>query len=182
MAGQILLAVCCGFYIPWWFMVFRPGQPHNWMAGRAGILLLLTFLAGLAGLVLTLWGDSGVGADRALFSGNKVMALGIAICFLMMIFTSTVFHRPVTTELLLITGWAVLELVTVNKLYGTEIFERPLAIVLCALIAAAFIVNMVLYIAYYRLDAWNAYRLAAVPLAVDGVYMAALAAVIVRLA
>lgn len=41
LTGQILMALCCGIYIPWWFKVFKPEQPHNWIADGAGILLLL---------------------------------------------------------------------------------------------------------------------------------------------
>ena len=32
--GQLLLALCCGIYIPWWFKVFKPGQPHDYAAER----------------------------------------------------------------------------------------------------------------------------------------------------
>ena len=119
----MLLAVCCAFYIPWWFMVFKPGQAHNWTAGRAGILLALTAAAGIGGLLANVHGNNMTQVSRALFSNGHAMVAG-AICYIgLMALTSLAFKRPVTSELLLITGWAVLELVTVNILYGANVFS-----------------------------------------------------------
>lgn len=71
LTGQILMALCCGIYIPWWFKVFKPEQPHNWIADGAGILLLLIVISGLSGLVFTAAGNSRVQSDGFFHSGNS---------------------------------------------------------------------------------------------------------------
>lgn len=174
-AGQLLLALCCGIYIPWWFKVFKPGQPHDWVAGGAGAMLLMTFLSGLAGFVLTTMGNSRAESTRDFFPGFHPLMAGVILYFAMMALTVAAFHRPVTTELFLITGWLVLEVVTVNALYGTERFGHGMAVGAIAVETAVFAANMILYVLYYRVDQWLAYRLAAVPLALDGVVMLAIA-------
>lgn len=174
-AGQLLLALCCGIYIPWWFKVFKPGQPHDWVAGGAGIMLLLTFLSGLAGFVLTTMGNSRAQAERDLFYGFHPLAAWVILYIAMMALTVLAFQRPVTTELFLITGWLMLEAVTVNALYGTGRFGRGMAVGAIVVMAAVFVADMALYVRYYRLDQWLAYKLAAVPLALDGAAMLAIA-------
>lgn len=178
LSGQLLLTACCGFYIPWWFRVFRPGGVQNWTGGRAGILLLFTALCGLGGLILTISGNNQAQVTRALYPGILVMAAGLAAYAFLMAFTGLVFHRPVTTELVLIVGWTVLELVTLNILYGTGRFRRREVLALIILVLAAFGINMILYVLYYRMDEWKAYYAAAVPLALDGIVMLVIAACI----
>ena len=175
-AGQLLLALCCGIYIPWWFKVFKPGQPHDWVAGGAGAMLLMTFLSGLAGFALTALGNGRTQGDRELFPGFHPLMAGVILYFAMMALTLFAFHRPVTTELFLITGWLVLEAVTVNALYGTRRFSHGMAAGAVAVEIGVFTANMILYVLYYRVDQWLAYRLAAVPLALDGVVILAISA------
>ncbi|MDD6155254.1 MAG: hypothetical protein PUB39_06855 [Eubacteriales bacterium] len=176
LAGQLLLAVCCAFYIPWWFMVFKPGQAHDWTAGRAGILLALTAACGLGGLLANVHGNNMTQVSRVLFSNGHAMVAGVICYIMLMALTSLAFKRPVTSELLLITGWAVLELVTVNILYGANVFTIDTAKLYLAIVLAAFVVNMVLYVLYYKVDEWLAYKLAALPLAIDGAVMLAVSA------
>lgn len=179
LTGQILLALCCGIYIPWWFKVFKPGQPHNWVSDGAGILLLMVFISGLSGLIFTAAGNSRVQSSRCFLAGLHPVTAGIIIYFAMMTLTVFAFHRPVTTELFLITGWLVLEVVTVNALYGTECFTRGMTAGLLAVETGVFISNIVLYVLYYRLDQWTAYKMAAVPLALDGIVMLVISGMIV---
>lgn len=179
LTGQILMALCCGIYIPWWFKVFKPEQPHNWIADGAGILLLLIVISGLSGLVFTAAGNSRVQSDGFFIPGIHPLMAGIILYFAMMTLTVFAFHRPVTTELFLINGWLILEVVTVNALYGTECFTRGMTAGLLAVETGVFISNIVLYVLYYRLDQWTAYKMAAVPLALNGIVMLVIAGIIV---
>ena len=97
LTGQILMALCCGIYIPWWFKVFKPEQPHNWIADGAGILLLLIVISGLSGLVFTAAGNSCVQSDGFFIPGIHPLMAGIILYFAMMTLTVFAFHRPVTT-------------------------------------------------------------------------------------
>lgn len=87
LTGQILMALCCGIYIPWWFKVFKPEQPHNWIADGAGILLLLIVISGLSGLVFTAAGNSRVQSDGFFIPGIHPLMAGIILYFAMMTLT-----------------------------------------------------------------------------------------------
>ena len=54
--GQILLIICCIFYMIWWYRCYRPGEAVNRISGANGILLLSTAAFGIAGVVLSLTG------------------------------------------------------------------------------------------------------------------------------
>lgn len=179
LTGQILMALCCGIYIPWWFKVFKPGQPHNWVSDGAGILLLMVFISGLSGLIFTAAGNSRVQSSRCFLAGLHPVTAGIILYFAMMALTVFIFRRPVTTELFLITGWLVLETAAVNALYGTGCFTWKMSAAVLVLEIAVFIADMVLYVLYYRLDQWTAYKMAAVPLALDGIVMLVISGMIV---
>ena len=148
LTGQILLIVCFTFYLVWWYRGFRPGVSVSRVKGMNGLLLLITAVAGLAGLAMSLIGAApGVTNPVFFFLG------GLVGYILLLLVTRFLFNRIVTSELLLIVVWTVLELYVAGR--------SPLSI---GIIAAAFLVSIVCYIAYYRMEEMKAFYTAMVPL------------------
>ena len=52
--GQVLLVICCTFYLILWYRGFCPGVTVNRIGGINGPLLFVTAMFGIAGLVLSL--------------------------------------------------------------------------------------------------------------------------------
>jgi len=81
----------------------------------------------------------------------------VGLIFLLML-TTVAFHRIVTSELMIIHIWAALELSAVAVLYGIGHFEPGQAAALAALVGIAFIVGLICYVLYYRLDGMSSYQ------------------------
>ncbi|MGI6106834.1 MAG: hypothetical protein ACOX8B_02730 [Lachnospiraceae bacterium] len=173
-AGQILLIVCCVFYLIWWGVSFQPGTEVNREGGYRGLLLLITAVCGIAGLVLSVIGLNEIPKSSEKLNGAAVAAAGIAAYIVLLLVTGRLLHRRVTTELVLITGWTVLELCVINSLNGAGRLSDPEFFVQCAVIAAAFAVGIVLYVLYYRMEEHRAFYAAMVPLIADGIAMGVL--------
>ncbi len=69
-----------------------------------------------------------------------------------------------TTELFLIVGWTILEMVVADRLYAAEIIGGGAFWAACLVVLAAFAVSIVLYVAYYRMEEMKAFYAAMVPL------------------
>ena len=141
MTGHILLLFCCGFYLAWWCHAFRPGFAGSRVAGPAGALLLITAVTGLAGVVFSAIGNSRPGSRPALIPSSAVIVGGIVLYVLLMIGSSVFLHRRVTTELLLIIAWLVLEIVSYQTAYYNEAIGKMAA---AALMAAAVIGSIII--------------------------------------
>ena len=96
-----------------------------------------------------------------------------------MIITKYGFHRIVTTELFLIVGWTMLELSILNRLSGSELLVGSRLVLMYCVIALAFAISMVLYVAYYRMDKMKAFYVAMVPLITEGLAMVILVLMLV---
>ena len=88
-----------------------------------------------------------------------------------------VFHRMVTTELFLIVGWAVLNLVTVNTLYASGLFSAGISVVFCVLTLAVVVGSLYCYMIYYNLEKWKGYIDGFLPLVMVGIAMLVMAGV-----
>ena len=173
LAGQTLLILCCVFYLIWWYRGYRPGTSVNRMGGVNGILLFITAALGITGIILSL-GRMEIKTAYAL-EPVVITAGGVAAYFVLMAVTRYGFQRIVTTELILIVGWSVLELTVVNRLFAAEVLSGRGFAVMCVVLGTAFVVSMVLYVAYYRMEAMQAFYAAMVPLVTEGASMAVLA-------
>ena len=142
-------------------------------------LLLPAFTAGLAAVVLIVRGIAAAEVKSPLFPDGWVLWGGIAVYAVLLAVTLLVFHRPVTTELFLIVGWAMLTLSEISTLYGTGRFSRGSAMGFTAVTAAAALVSLVCYVLYYNLKGTAGYYDGAVPLAAAAVVMAGLCAAMV---
>lgn len=175
LTGQILLVICCVFYLIWWSISYRPGVSVNRASGLNGALLLITAVCGVSGMILSLSGSNHLpGEGSRKLSGTLILIAAAALYLVMLLLTTRVFHRIVTTELVLITGWAALEINAVNALAGASVFRMPQTMFMTIVIAAAYVISMVLYVAYYRMQADRAFYAAMIPLITEAVSMAAL--------
>lgn len=170
--GQILLVICCIFYLIWWSISYRPGVTVNRAGGINGVLLLITALSGITGLVLSIYGANGLPTvSQPKLSGSYIVMGGIIAYFVLLLVTRLGFQRPVTTELFLITGWAMLELTVISSLNGAGHLSDIRFWILLAVIIVAFLISMVLYVLYYRMEPMKAFYAAMVPLITEGVSM-----------
>jgi len=168
--GSIVLIVCLGFYLAWWILAFRPegAAPHS----RTVPLLALAAAAGAVSVALQMFGISKLPHEVTMFPGKVILWGGVLLYVVLLIVTSVIFHRQATSELLLIIGWAMLELSAVDALYGTGQFTHITAVILCLVVAAAVVISMICYMLYYHMEAVPGYHMAMVPLITEAVVMA----------
>ncbi|HWQ80512.1 MAG TPA: hypothetical protein VN381_16915 [Anaerovoracaceae bacterium] len=160
-AGNLLLLFCFLFYLVWWGVTFRP----NSSGGPVGALsILAAFITGTAAIVLMC---GGINSLSQVSKGLPVrlILLGVAVLFFaLLLVTSILFHRIVTSELMIIHLWIALELSAIAVLYGTGNLGPGRAAILAALVLIAFVVSMICYVLYYRLSGMAGYYAGMVPL------------------
>lgn len=167
--GNNLLIICVVFYLLWWILAFRPGGvPDNL---RNGIILGIATVSGIVGIVMMIKGIRSIPAGGELFSSRLVIWGGIAVYILLLLGTTLLFKRQVTTELLLIVGWAMLEIIVINTMFGCGDLRTGIAVAVIIIIAAAAVVSLVCYLVYYKLEGNAAYVDGMIPLIVTGVVM-----------
>ena len=172
--GNLLLAVCCAFYLAWWLLAFRPGGAVRGI--RTGWLLLPALAAGIGAVVLALRGVRASPMARALFPGWLPLWGGLAAYLILLAITVLLLKRPLTTELFLIVGWDALTLAEINALYGAGRFSHRAAVLFALTAAAATAVSLVCYVLYYRLGPRAGYLDGMVPLLAAALVSAALCA------
>ena len=171
--GQILLILCCIVYLVWWYRGFRPGVSVNRVSGVTGVLLLVTAVLGLAGVAFSLMHDEAPSPWK--ISPVAIIIGGVIGYIVLLVVTRFIFHRVVTSELFLIIGWTMLETAVIDQLNAQGVLgDRGFAI----MIAAAFIISMVLYVAYYKMEEMKAFYVAMVPLVTEGASMAVLVCIV----
>ena len=178
LASNLALIVCCGCYLLWWILAFKPTSPVTGMS--SGWLLIPAFVAGLVGIVGIIWTGAGAVVDRKLFVGWRLVVAGIACYLVLLVVTRLVFGRPVTAELFLMVGWAVLMLSELNALFGAGVFSWHRAAAFIAVIIAALVVCLVCYTIYYHLGLRSGFVVGIIPLALGGVMMAVICISICR--
>ena len=177
-AGQILLIVCFVFYLIWWYRGFRPGTSFNRVRGANGILLALTAVFGIGGVAITLPGENAVSGMMRI-SPTAILITGITVYMGLLLITRFIFHRIVTSELLLIVAWSMLEVWAIDVLNATGNLSATRFSIMSAILVIAFIVSIVLYVAYYRMEEMKAFYAAMVPLVAAEVSMICLEAMAV---
>ena len=172
LTGQILLILCCFFYLVWWYRGYRPGSAAERVGGVNGVLFLITAALGLSGLYLSLMSVPEI--TRPKISPVVIIIAGVLSYFLLLLITRYAFHRIVTSELFLIVGWTSLEISVANRLNAAGFLSEGEFAVICIVVAAAFLISMVLYVAYYRMEEMKAFYAAMVPLITEAASMAVL--------
>lgn len=156
-AGQAALTLCCIFYSAWWYVAYNPKTIENILSDKAGMLFGITFICGLVGVYLNIYGI------RNLADAKQICIIGGVAYFVLLAVTVLIFHRPVTAELFLIVAWATLETAAIFATYG-NFSKVPMLI-----IAAATIFSIVAYLLYYNVDDLKAFYLGLLPLLADAV-------------
>lgn len=175
--GQILLILCCIVYLIWWYRGFRPGIYVSRAGGVNGALLLIMMVLGFAGVVFSLMPAEKI--REPLLSQVMIVICGIAAYFILLVVTKVFFNRVVTTELFLIVGWTMLETIVADRLYAIGSLGGKSFSAIIVIIAAAFLIGIVLYVAYYRMEEMRAFYAAMVPLVVDAIAMSAMIGIVV---
>ena len=170
--GQFFLIICCVFYLIWWYRGYRPGANAQKTSGINGILLLITAAFGLLGAFLSAGPASVLSKPR--MDPAVIIIAGIIAYIVLLLITKMMFHRVVTAELLLITAWTALELSVINTLNAAGGLSDRRFYIMSAVIIAAFIISMILYVAYYRMEEMKAFYAAMVPLVTESAAMAIL--------
>lgn len=170
--GNLGVAVCCGFYLIWWAVAFKPagGAPEM----LSVVLFILAAASGITGVVLAVKGIQGVVVSRTLFPKWSLPLGGVIAYIVLFLVTSFFLKRPVTTELLLIVGWTVFALATVGALYGAGKLDWTPSMVWCVAAVGVGIISMVCYMVYYQLEPVTGYYDGMIPLVLCGLYMAGL--------
>ena len=177
LTGQVLMVLCCMVYLIWWYRGVRPGINVSRVGGVNGFLLLITAGLGIAGIVMSLTPVSPVSKMKA---DPLMIAVGGAVAYIVLLLVTKIcFHTVVTTELILIVGWAVMEAVVITRLDAAGLLGRSDFFVLSLAVVAAVVISMVLYVAYYRMDEMKAFYTAMVPLVTEAVAMIILIAIVV---
>lgn len=170
--GQILLIICCMFYLVWWYLGYRPNVVTDRVGGINGILLLLTAAFGVTGITFSLMPTPETVNTH--YRQLLIVVIGIGAYILLVFVTKSVFHRIVTSELFLIVGWTMLELSVLNRIGGSGLLTGARLVSVYIAIALAFVISMVLYVAYYRMEDMKAFYSAMIPLVTEGLSMGVL--------
>jgi hypothetical protein len=161
--GNILFAVCCIFYLLWWILAFKPTNPMRGF--KTGWLLIPASLAGIIAVIIAIHGIVSVHLETRLMPNSLILGGGIVVYSVIMLITSKLLKRPVTTELILIIGWLMLALAEINALYGQNTYSLQKAVIFIILSAVATIINLVCYVLYYKLDNTAGFIDGTIPLA-----------------
>jgi hypothetical protein len=173
--GEVLLVVCSLSYLVWWTITFRPSGRTS---PGGGLFLAGAVLGGLGGLVLLAIGIVALLPKASWLALGVTIVGGVLVGALLLYVTSRVAHRPVTTELPLIVVWATMQLAAGITLRTAGVLRPPAASAWIVATAIATLVGLACYLVFYRLQPIPAYWIGMVPLAVDGVVAAILAAIL----
>lgn len=160
--GQTLLIICFIIYLIWWYRGFRPGVDVSRVKGLNGLLLAITAITGIAGVILSLLVPAGT--DTMKIQPSAILIVGVAAYVALLLVTRLLFARPVTSELLLIVVWTMLEVYVITVLNSAGGLTDTRFGAMCGVIAVAFLGSMVCYCLYYRLEEKVAFYVAMLPL------------------
>lgn len=176
--GNLLLLLCSLFYLIWWIVSYRPNSYG--LSATGGIYFAVTLISGIAAIAVMSFGIKALSVHSDVLAVKNIW-IGVGLLFLAMLAVTTfVFHRVVTSELILVHIWMALELSAVIVLYGTRRFGVGIAVTLVILIAIATIVGLICYVLYYRLDETASYWNGMIPLIADALVMTVFLMVLVK--
>ena len=169
--GNWMMVVCAGFYLAWWRITFRPPAPEGTPLGN--ICIILALISGILGIILAVAGMNGTSGEpvRAGFPGLGIVAGGAVSYVLLLVLSSMALHRQVTSELLIIIGWTVLELCALNHWFQNGRLAQWVAVLMAVIVILAAIASLVCYMLYYRVSYELGYLIGSVPLVLTAVVM-----------
>jgi len=134
-AGNLLLFICSLFYLVWWVIGFKPDASGKTAGGSAGVIYLSgAIIAGIAAIILLAGGINTLSKDAKAVPVWLILLGGTVLFAVMILVTTAVYHRPMTSELIIVHIWAVLELCALAVLYGTGRFGPGRTVILLTLV------------------------------------------------
>ncbi len=176
--GNVLMLGCCFFYLLWWILAFHPTSPVTGMA--SGWLLIPAVILGVIAAVLLVQGGILGKGEVIFFSGKTLLGAGAITYLLLLLVTRFAFQREVTTELLLIVGFATLVFWQGNALYSLGALPRGSAVTLLLAAVVTGAVSIVCYLLYTRFGPLAGYIDGMIPLVLCIVMTAVLTAISAR--
>ncbi len=161
--GNILLVFCFLFYLAWWRIAFNPEKVSR---RGGGAYLLAAFILGIAAIFFILSSIVSLSAESSALPVRDIILVGILVFIVMLLVTSRILKRPVTSELFIMHFWTVLELSMAEVLSGTGYIGFVYMQILVIMIAAAAIISLICYMIYYRLDGRSRFRVGTIPLGI----------------
>ena len=170
--GQTLLIICFIIYMIWWYRGFRPAISISRVKGLNGLLLAITALTGIAGIILSLQAPAEPAVMK--IQPIAILIIGVVGYIALLLVTGLMFKRSVTSELLLIVVWTMLEVYVITLLNSAGGLTDTRFGIMCGVIAVAFLGSMICYCLYYRLEEKAAFYTAMAPLVAGIVSMVVL--------
>ena len=162
--GNICMFACSVFYILWWVSANRTGTYHP----DSAPLLFCTIGAGLVSVVLIFCGMNAMPAVKCAVPVWAVCASCAMLYAVLLPVSGAVFHRPATSELLIMVVWLTGELCVIDALNAEGRFGTAVSFALLALVALSFAAGYVCYLKYYHLEGRAMFIDGIIPLACDG--------------
>lgn len=175
--SNILLIICCVFYLVWWLLAFKPTGAIK--GTKTGWLLVPASVTGLVSIILAVRGIQSASVRLTLFPNGLLVWGGIAIYFILLAVTHLLFQRPVTIELFLIVGWTTLALSEINVLYGIGRFSHALTVIFAVIVGIAALISLICYVLYYNLGNRASYFDGMIPLLIVALVVAGISAAMV---
>ena len=169
--GHFFLIICCIFYLLWWKAGFYPGVNVNRLTGKVGLLFYVTAIFGGLGIYETLTGITLIPSDNDQIKAGSVILAGILTYIILIIVSTCLFHRQVTTELFLIIGWAVLETVSINRAFSSGSLTWKGLMFLWVIVLLSALVSFGMYMAYYSVAPMTGFILGTIPLVLAALNM-----------
>lgn len=178
--GHAALAACAALYLAWWWIFFRPqeGRPAGARYSIGVACIVAAAVLGVGGVASSIVGLGRLPVQGGALPGWAFVAAA-AVCYVALAYaTVRLFHRPITTELVLFVAWAALELAVASGLRAAGAWPDGLALTMSVLVAATMLACLACYVLYYRLPPLLSFVDGAVPLALVGAMAVGMAAAI----
>ena len=169
--GNWMMVVCAAFYLAWWRITFRPPAPEGTPIGN--LCLAMAFLSGIAGIVLSVLGMNRTSGDPSGAGVSKIAIVigGVIAYVLLLALSSMALHRQVTSELMIIILWTVLELCVLDHWSQYCGMTVRAAVTLAVIVILAAILSLICYMLYYRVSYEQGYLIGSIPLLITGCVM-----------
>ena len=179
--GHAPRAACAMLYLMWWVLFFRPEGPKPAGALFAfGVACILGAAACWFAGVFRVAGALGELSQADSVPGWAFALGGVAGYLVLLALTAGVFHRQVTTELILIDAWGAFELYVVASLAAAGKLVGMAVPTMDVLVAVLVVVSLVCFVLYCRLGPAASFADGMVPLVAVGVESVVLVALLLR--
>lgn len=164
--GNLMLLICIIFYLAWWTVIFKHGKGQK---SRQAFYITVAFIAGILSILSI---TAGI-AERGQYPWVlqiKFILIGTVLLFLvLLIITTKALHRPLTSELIIIHIWALLEITMIDVIFSNGYLSHVAVWIYTALVAISILASLFCYAVYYRLCEEARYQTGMIPLVLAGI-------------